>query len=115
MSKRVQTLFLTDMLTSARKIIDYVGSKSRKDFAKNQMLADAVIRNLEIIGEASKKIPAGIKQKHPEIEWKKISGLRDILVHEYFGIDYDVLWDIAKHKVPRLKEQIAQVLKSSKE
>lgn len=114
MSKRNHAMFLKDILASARKIMNYVGSKSRKDFAKDQMLIDAVIRNLEIIGEAVKKIPANVKQKHSEIEWKKIAGLRDILIHEYFGIDYDVLWDIVRNKVPQLKEQISLVLKSNR-
>ncbi|MEW6027191.1 MAG: DUF86 domain-containing protein [Planctomycetota bacterium] len=114
MSKREYRLFLKDILTSARKIIEYAGNKSRKDLARNQMLTDAVARNLEIIGEAVKNIPADIKHKHQEIEWKKIAGLRDILVHEYFGIDYDVLWDIVRNKVPQLKEQISLALKSEK-
>ncbi|MDI6788100.1 MAG: DUF86 domain-containing protein [Planctomycetota bacterium] len=107
-------MFLKDILASARKILNYVGSKSHKDFVRDQMMTDAVIRNLEIIGEAVKKIPANVKQKHPEIEWKKIACLRDILIHEYFGIDYDILWDIVRNKIPQLKEQILLVLKSNR-
>ncbi|MBM4324677.1 MAG: DUF86 domain-containing protein [Deltaproteobacteria bacterium] len=71
---------------------------------------DAVVRNLEIIGEAIKKLPEDIRLKYPEVEWKKIAGLRDILIHEYFGVDHEIIWDIIQNKLPLLKEQIRQML-----
>ena len=67
---------------------------------------------MEIIGEAAKNIPASVKQKHPNIEWKKISGLRDILAHEYFGVDLEVVWDIVIKKIPALKNNITRMLKT---
>ena len=75
------------------------------------MVIDAVIRNLEIIGEATKHLPALIKKKYPDVEWKKISGLRDILAHEYFGVDKDVLLDIIANKIPELKKEILGIIK----
>jgi len=68
-----------------------------------------VIRNLEIIGEAAKNIPKEFRSKHGEIEWNKISGLRDILIHEYFGVDLDILWDIIQNKLPDLKRKISKI------
>jgi len=68
------------------------------------------VRNLEIIGEAVKNIPDEVKKGNPDVEWKKIAGLRDILIHVYFGIDVEVVWDIVKNKIPKLKEKIEEIL-----
>ena len=70
-----------------------------------------VIKNLEVIGEASKRIPAGIKNQIPTIEWKKIIGLRNILIHEYSGIDRDIIWDIIENKLPELKARLIEIVK----
>lgn len=77
-----------------------------RNFSANGLVHDAVIRKLEIIGEAVKKVPENVKSKHSDIEWRKIAGLRDILIHEYFGVDIDILWDIINNKRPELKEKI---------
>ena len=77
------------------------------------MLQDAIIRNLEILGEAIKHIPDDVKSNKPEVEWKKIAGLRDIISHAYFGVDMEIIWDVAKNKVPILKEQITELLSES--
>lgn len=77
---------------------------------KNELVVDGVAKNLEVIGEAVKNIPFQIKEKYPKIEWKKIAGLRDILTHEYFSIDLEVLWDITQNKLPILKKQILTLL-----
>ena len=71
---------------------------------------DAVVRNLEIIGEAIKKIPDEIRAKYPDVEWKKIAGLCDILIHEYFGIDTEIIWDVILNKLPALAGQIRKIL-----
>ena len=71
------------------------------------MAIDATVRNLEVIGEAVKRIPEHVKNKHPDVEWKKIAGLRDILIHEYFGVDLEVVWDIIRNKLPEFKKEIS--------
>ncbi len=83
---------------------------SKEAFSEDAKTLDAVVRNLEVIGEAIKKVPEKIRAKHPDVEWKKIAGLRDILIHEYFGIDVEVIWDIVQNKLPILEEKVSRML-----
>ncbi len=76
----------------------------------DELLQRAIVRSLEIIGEAVKQIDEIFKESHDEIEWKKIAGFRDILIHRYFNIDWDIVWDIIQHKVPELREKINKLL-----
>ncbi len=78
------------------------------------MMVDAVIRNFEVIGEAVKNVPVTIKEKHPAVEWKEAVGFRNILTHDYFGIDLESVWDTLKNNIPHFKENISVVLKSEK-
>ncbi|MDQ7032491.1 MAG: DUF86 domain-containing protein, partial [Desulfonauticus sp.] len=94
--QRHPKVYLKDILKAIKKIENYVENLDFKKFSANELVQDATVRNLEIIGEAVKKIPIEIKSKYPKIEWKKIAGLRDILIHEYFGVDLEILWDIIK-------------------
>lgn len=105
-------LYLKDILVAIKKINKYTTGLTFKRLKRDALVSDAIVRNLEIIGEASKNIPRRIREKYPDIEWRKICGLRDILVHEYFGIDIQILWDIIKNKLPDLKKKITRVLKS---
>lgn len=103
---------LEDILLAIRKIRTYTANLSLPEFRKHELVCDAVVRNLEIIGEAAKQIPPDIRGKASAVEWKKIAGLRDILIHEYFGVDVDILWDIIKNKLPDLEKAIRKFLKN---
>ncbi len=83
MSEREWRLFLLDIRESVQRVLKYVGSMSREEFLSDSKTVDAVIRNLAIIGEAAKKVPADIRRQYPAIEWKKMAGLRDIVIHDY--------------------------------
>ncbi len=109
---RTYKLYLKDILHAIKKIEKYARGLTFKRLKKEELVIDAIIRNLEIVGEAAKNIPTDIKQRGDEIEWKKVAGLRDILIHQYFGIDLAILWDIVKNKLPALKKQISRLLKS---
>ena len=102
-------LYLDDILEAIKRIERYTKGLTFEKLKKNSLILDGVIRNLEVIGEAAKNIPSYVKEKYPQIEWKKIAGLRDVLAHEYFGIDLAIVWDILKNKLPILKKQINQM------
>lgn len=104
-------LYLDDILEAAKRIEKYTKGLTLEKLKRNELIIDGVVRNLEIIGEAVKNIPANVKDKYPGIEWKKVAGLRDILAHEYFGIDLEILWDIIENKLPELKKEISRLLK----
>lgn len=99
-----------DILEASSKIDKYVKNVKFDDFSENTMMQDAVMINLAIIGEAAKNIPLEIRNLDPDIEWKKIAGLRDILIHAYFRIDVNIIWDIVKNKIPNLKLRIAKLI-----
>lgn len=108
--RRNYLLYLEDILESATKIQNYVGNLSFEDLLKDRMRVDAIVRNFEIIGEASSKIPREIRDKYPSVEWGRISDFRNVLAHEYFGIKYKIMWDIIKNKLPELEKQIKSII-----
>ena len=106
MSDRDWRLFLKDIRECSVRVLEYAGTMNREDFFEDRKTLDAVMRNLAIIGEAAKKIPADVRRKYPDIPWKKMAGLRDIVVHDYFGIDEDIIWDVVSVKIPELKQSM---------
>ena len=83
---------------------------TREEFLNNETLKRAVVRSLEIIGEATKKIPADFKIKWDNVKWKEMAGMRDRLIHDYMGVNYSIVWDVIKNKIPELSEQIVSVI-----
>jgi len=112
--QRNYLLFLNDILQSIRKIERYTKGLSFEALRKNQLVVDAVIRNFEIIGEATKNIPKNIKDKYPDTEWKEASGFRDVLIHDYFGIDVQAVYDTIKNNLPSFKKHILNIIRTEK-
>ena len=112
--RRNYLLYLEDILESTDKIQNYVGDLSYEDILQDKMRIDAIVRNFEIIGEASGKIPQEVRDKFPSVEWRKISNFRNVLAHEYFGIKYKIMWDIIKNKLPQLEKQIKAIVEQEK-
>jgi uncharacterized protein with HEPN domain len=106
MSKRNDKILIEDMLDSIYKIERYIGIMMKDDFFKDEKTQDAVIRNLEIIGEASKNISSDYKNKYNMINWHEIAGLRNRVIHDYFGVDIKIIWEIVKNDIPVLKKQL---------
>ncbi|PZD75458.1 hypothetical protein C1752_00472 [Acaryochloris thomasi RCC1774] len=112
MSRSVQ-LYLEDICASCTKVQRYTLNMTFEGFIEDERTYDAVVRNLQIIGEAVKKIPPDIREQYPTVEWRKIAGLRDILAHAYFSLEDETLWDVVLNKVPELFEQIQLVIQEN--
>ena len=112
MSKRNWKLFVEDILESIGYIEKFTETVEFEEFKEDRKTIDAVVRNFEIIGEASKFIPDDIKEEHQEVDWKGIIGLRNRIAHEYFGISTTIIWHIIKEELPKLKQQTEQILES---
>ena len=101
--------YIDHILDCIRKINEFSKELSLKEFRKNELVQDGVIRNIEIIGEASKKISSDTKQTYYKIPWKEIAGMRDKLIHDYLGVDVDVVWKTIKTDIPVLEKLISEI------
>lgn len=101
---------LEDMLRSLARIRTLTSGLSYDAFTKNLTIQEAVARNLEIIGEAAESVPHAVKSRYPEADWARIAGLRDVLIHQYFGVDLEIIWDVIQAKLPDLDAQIEGIL-----
>jgi len=111
---RSQLLYLNDISESAGNIRSYVGDLTFREFKNDRMRVDAVVRNFEVIGEAVKNLSDDIKTQFPATDWKAVAGFRDTLIHGYFGVDVEILWDIIVHKIPVLQDEIASIIAHEK-
>ena len=112
MSKRGSLELLNDIKEAIRRIEVYIKEISYEEFLKDIKTQDAVVRNLEIVGEATKNISDDLKKDYPQIPWKKLTGIRDRLIHHYFGINYDIVWVVAKEELPEIILQIENLLRN---
>ena len=103
-------LYLQDVVTAADRVASYVEGVTRHEFETDQMRLDAVIRNLQIIGEAIKKIPDSLQKRYPNIPWQGIAGLRNRVTHVYFDVDINIIWDVVHSELPVLKTQIQEII-----
>ena len=110
MSKRSSNVLLLDMKEAAEKILKYTKGLSFEDFLTDDKTIDAVVRNFEIIGEASLRIDEDFRLENPQIEWEKLRGFRNRIVHDYFGIDYEIVWSILSEDLEELIFQLEQLL-----
>lgn len=111
MSKRKPELYVRDILDSIKKIEKYTKDLSLGHFKKDELVIDGVIRNIEILGEAARNVPAEVRNKYKEIPWKRIIGMRNKVLHECWGADLDILWKTTKEDLPKLKKQMKTMLK----
>ncbi|RKX38470.1 MAG: DUF86 domain-containing protein [Thermotogae bacterium] len=112
MYKRGDKEFILDMFISGQKILEYIQGMTFDDFKKDSKTIDAVVRNIEILGEAVKNISREIKEKYPEIEWRMIARMRDKVIHFYFGVDISIVWKTANADIPHLLEKLKTVIKN---
>ncbi len=111
MSKRDVRVFVADMLQAIEKIERYTRGLSFDHFERNDMVTDAVVRNLEVIGEAARHIPPGLREQYPEIDWTRVIGFRNIVIHAYFAVDLEIAWTIATQRLSQLKTILQRMLR----
>ncbi len=109
--RRNHKLFIQDILDCITRIEKFVGEMRFDEFVQDDKTSSAVVRKLEIIGEATKNIPKEIRKKYRDIPWTDMAKMRDKIIHFYFGVDYEIVWKVTKERLPELKPKIIQILK----
>jgi uncharacterized protein with HEPN domain len=108
--KRDYTLYIEDMLEAIKKVEMYTSNLEFEGFEQSNLIVDAVIRNLEVIGEAANKVPKEVQEEYSEIPWRKMIDFRNILIHEYFGIDLSIVWMVATKNLPLAKSYLVKIV-----
>jgi uncharacterized protein with HEPN domain len=106
------SLYIKDILENMNDAESFLGSLSQDDFRRNKKTVNAVIRSIEIIGEAAKSVPSAMREKSPDIPWKDMAGMRDVCIHMYFGVNHRRVWEVVKEDIPRIKPLIVKLLNS---
>ncbi|MEW6200760.1 MAG: DUF86 domain-containing protein [bacterium] len=109
--KRDYKLFIKDILDCIRKIEEFAGDMSFEEFVRDEKTKSAVVREIEVMGEATKNIPKAIRERHKDIPWGDMTGMRDKIIHFYFGVDYEIIWKVVKKRLPEIKSMIEGILK----
>ena len=107
MSKHSIAVYLGHVIMAMDAIKEYTADITPEVFYEDRKTQDAVVRNLEIVGEAIKHIPEELRERYPHIDWRGLAGLRDVLIHQYFGVDYVAVWEVAVSEIPKYREDIA--------
>ena len=102
--------YLQDIFDSINDTDEFVKGMTYEDFLKDRKSINAVIRSIEVVGEASKNIPQSMREKYPDVPWKKMTGMRDRLIHEYFGVDLEIVWQVIKKDLPSVKPLIMRII-----
>jgi len=110
MSERTDKDFLNHIAEAVRRTISYTEKMTYDEFLEDIKTQDAVIRNIEIIGEATKNLSGDMRDNYPEIPWKGLAGMRDKLIHQYFGVNFDIVWNVAKEELPEILLQIKAII-----
>jgi uncharacterized protein with HEPN domain len=108
--KRNYKLFIKDIISAMKSIEEFVEGLSLDEVKEDDKTSSAVIRKFEIIGEATRHVPEDLKEKYPDIPWKRMAGMRDRLIHAYFGVDYRLVWEAIKIDIPKLRPRLEEVL-----
>jgi uncharacterized protein with HEPN domain len=111
MSSSLPIEYLQHILAEADYVVEHSADLSREEFLTDETLKRAFVRSIEIIGEATKHVSDDFRKQHPEFEWRAMAGMRDRLIHGYFGVDYELVWDVAVNKIPLLRDQLADLLR----